>query len=114
MEAPEGLTAGTVVVDRTSQRDIGMRDLYVRIDALDEITLLYGQGVQVRLLPGTHQIKVTNRLYTRRVEFELAEGEHVRFEVANIPGSILFAPLLIIGGTGVYKVAIERANPAPG
>ncbi|MCB8932384.1 MAG: hypothetical protein M9921_04290 [Fimbriimonadaceae bacterium] len=111
MDAPEGLTAGTLVVDRTSDRDIGMRDLYVRVDELEEITLLYGEGVQVRLLPGSHQIKVTNRLYTRRAEFELLEGEHVRFEVANVPGSILFAPLLIMGGTGVYKVAIQRTDP---
>lgn len=102
------------MVDRTSDRDIGMRDLYVRIDELREITLLHGEGVQVRLLPGTHHLKVTNRLYTRRAEFELAEGEHVRFVVANVPGSILFAPLLIIGGTGVYKVAIERTSPPPG
>lgn len=111
MDAPEGLTAGTLVVDRTSDKDIGMRDLYVRIDELEEITLLYGEGVKVRLLPGTHRVKVTNRLYSRRAEFDLREGEQVRFEVANVPGSILFAPLLIIGGTGVYKVAIRRADP---
>lgn len=112
MVEQEEPTPGTLLVDRTSDSDIGLRDLYVVIDDLEEITLLYGEGVEVRLLPGSHRIQVTNRLYTRRAEFELEPGEHVRFEVANVPGSIVFAPLLIMGGTGVYKVALKRTDPA--
>ena len=100
----------SVVLRRTSPKDIKMRDLYVQVDDRREVTLLFGEWVEVRLEPGEHRLRVTNRLFTKRETFDLAEGETVRFEVANVPGSLLFAPLLIISGTGAYKVTVKKVE----
>lgn len=105
---------GSVVLLRTSLKDIKMRDLYVQVDDRREITLLFDEWVELQLDPGEHRIKITNRLFTKRAAFDLAAGETIRFEVANVPGSLLFAPLLIISGTGAYKVALRKLDETEG
>lgn len=98
----------SVVVTRTSSRDIGIRDLYVKIDDQPEVTLKNTQALRISLSVGKHRLRITNRLFSKEEEFELAPEEHVTFEVANVRAGLLFAPLMVLGGTGAYKVSLKR------
>jgi hypothetical protein len=98
----------TLTVARNAPDDIKMRDLYVSVDELPEWTLPYEATRSVELSPGEHRIKITNRLFSQSVTFSLTSGQAANFRVANIPAGALFAPLMIIGGMGGYKVRIER------
>ncbi|CAN5451765.1 hypothetical protein BH11ARM2_BH11ARM2_29540 [soil metagenome] len=99
---------GRLIVERRDASDIGMRDLYVIVDELPEETLLYGGSLELPLPPGEHRVKVTNRLFSKVETFMLGEGQTVRFSGANVGASSLLAPLMIITGTGAYKVALKR------
>jgi hypothetical protein len=99
-----------LIVDRTDQDDIGMRDLYVLVDDMEERTVLHGKSLVYDLEPGDHRIKITNRLFTKAEEFTVREGQSIRYATANVAaGGGLFAPLMMISGTGAYKVRLKRA-----
>jgi hypothetical protein len=102
------MTQPELIVSRTASDDIGIRDLYVVIDDQPEQTLLHSQAMRVPLSEGKHTIKITNRLFSKSEEFEVSPGESVTYEVANVRAGLLFAPLVVIGGTGAYKVAMRR------
>ncbi len=97
-----------VVAIRNSTRDIKMRDLYLAIDNADYVSLQFGQSVEIPLEPGDHEIRVTNRISTKKLEFHVAEGEATTFNVACIPSRGLMSLLMIITGTVPYKVSIEQ------
>ena len=100
---------GTLTIVRNSPDDIKMRDLYVSIDELPEWNLQFEDSRSIQLSSGEHRVKITNRLFSKSQTFSLAPGQTTKFRVANIPAGPLFAPLMIIGGMGGYKVRIERA-----
>ena len=100
---------GTLTVVRNSPDDIKMRDLYVSVDELPEWNLQFADTRSIQLSPGEHRVKITNRLFSKSETFTLAAGQTTSFRVANIPSGPLFAPLMVIGGMGGYKVRIERA-----
>ena len=89
-----------LVVDRTMSTDIGIRDLYLRVDDWPEETLAFGESFEAPLEPGEHRIKVTNRLYSLTETFEIAAG--------NVPGKGLLTVLMAITGSGAYRVALVR------
>jgi hypothetical protein len=95
-----------IVIERKSSKDIKMRDLYVRVDDLPEETILYGDTLELSLPPGEHQIKVTNRVGSRSLDFTLKEGETKRFVGACVSSRSLLSILMMIVGTVGYKVAL--------
>lgn len=100
---------GRLIVDRTDHDDIGIRDLYVLVDDQEERTVLHGKSLTIDLAPGEHRIKITNRLFSKAEEFTVREGQSVRYATANVAaGGGLFAPLMMISGTGAYKVRLKR------
>ncbi len=101
------MRSGKLVVSRTSPNDIGMRDLYVLVDDLEEQTLLNGQSLTLHLSPGQHTVKVTNRLFTTQAEFDLRERESVRFVASNRAVGGFFSFLFVLGGTGAYRVTLD-------
>jgi hypothetical protein len=104
---PEG-ESGRVVIARKSPRDIKMRDLYLALDDEEERTMLYGDMLELAVDPGEHRIKATNRMFSRKLEFEVGSGETVRLNVANVPSWNPFFFVMLIVGTMPYKVSIER------
>lgn len=103
-----GSTSAVVRVSRTSPRDIGFRGLEVFIDDRFVADIQFGETRDLRVLPGEHTLKVTNSLYTRRSEFTVKAGEVHHFNAANVGGR-LFNVITAIGGTGPYKVTLEKA-----
>ena len=96
---------GTLTIGRNSPDDLKMREL----DELPEWNLQFEDSRSIQLSSGEHRVKITNRLFSKSQTFSLAPGQTTKFRVANIPAGPLFAPLMIIGGMGGYKVRIERA-----
>jgi hypothetical protein len=110
MVSPSSQVAqATLTIVRNSPDDIKMRDLYVSIDDLPEWNLQFADTRSIQLSAGEHRVKITNRLFSKSESFTLVGGQSVSFRVANIPAGALFAPLMVIGGMGGYKVRIERA-----
>jgi hypothetical protein len=101
-----------LIVSRTSDKDIGIRGLFVFVDDRDEVTLDHGQQLDLELEPGPHKLRITNRLVSKELEFVLASGEQALFQAANtqIKGllGLIFAGVVVIGGTGPYTVSLER------
>jgi hypothetical protein len=100
---------GHLIISRTSDRDIKIRALDVFVDDDFLVDLAYGKSAEVELEPGPHTVKVTNRLYTRRLDVDLAVGERVTVSVANIAGP-LGALMTMAMGMGVYKVFVEEVS----
>lgn len=99
----------TLVIIRTADQDIKMRDLYIRVDDLPERTLQFGDRVSMPLAAGKHTVLGTNRLFKKLLTVELERGQTVTVQAANVPGGCLYIPLYIVSGTGGYRVTLERA-----
>jgi hypothetical protein len=97
---------GTLRVQRTSSRDIKIRDLYVAIDGGSPQNVKYGDEMEAFLSVGEHHISATNRMVTRKATFELKEGQTVSFEVINVVGGCL--AVLALFGTAGYTVELKK------
>jgi hypothetical protein len=65
-----------------------------------------GQSAIVALEPGGHRLRVGNTLFRSAVDFEVATGERLAFDVRNRRnGATDFFALL---GAGMWSIAIER------
>ena len=102
----EGLPA-TVTTTRTSQQDVGTRQLVVSIDGKKVATLMWGDSATVELSPGPHRLRVSNTLVWKTVNFTLAPGEQAYFEAVNRmgPGSVVMTMFL---GVGPLYVTLRR------
>lgn len=96
-----------VTVTRTSDKDIGHRQIIVSIDGQPFATLMFGKSATKEIAPGHHTIRAYNTLVWKTLEFDLAEGEHAQFSVVNVPGKWSF-PLVALIGAGPIYVALER------
>jgi len=72
-------------------------------------TLMFGKTVSKDIAPGHHKIKAYNTLVWKTLEFDLAEGEDVSFEVVNVPGKWSF-PLVALIGAGPIYVSLEKTS----
>lgn len=99
----------TVTLTRTSSRDIGARDLYVRLDEEPERTVLHGEETTFDVAPGEHTLRITNRLYSKSETFTLGDGETARFMGANVPAGGIFA-FIVFSMTFAYKVKLDRID----
>ncbi|CAN5690239.1 hypothetical protein BH24ACI4_BH24ACI4_08620 [soil metagenome] len=97
----------TVTITRTSEEDYQTRQVVASIDGIHAGTLLWGDSVTCELEPGPHRIRVHNTLVWKTVDFVLAPGEQVYYEVVNRRG---FGTLLltILLGVGPLYVTVRR------
>jgi len=100
-----------VTVERTSEKDVRHRQVIVSIDDQPFATLLLDKSETRPIAPGKHLLKAYNTLVWKTIEFDVAEGEHVRFQVINRPGKWTY-PLVALLGVGPIYLTIERIkNP---
>jgi ribosomal protein L3 len=102
MDAPQA----QVTVARTLERDIGIREVQVWLDEELIANLKHHQSVTRVAVPGHHTVRAHNTLVGKRIEFELAEGEHARFTTANRSGCA--TSLIFILGAGPIYLSLER------
>jgi len=100
-------TPTMVSVQRTSPKDVKIRDLLVSIDDQPDENLSFDRSIDFPVAAGDHTIRVSNRLFSKIDHFTIASGESISYSVANIPGGC-FSILLILGGAGAYRVTLDR------
>jgi hypothetical protein len=96
-----------VTVTRTSEADVKTRQMVPSIDGITLTTLMWGDSITCELEPGRHRLRVHNTLVWKTVEFALAPGEQVFFEVVNRTGFGTLAMTLLFG-IGPLYVTIRR------
>jgi hypothetical protein len=97
----------TLIVSRTSERDLKIRGIEVILDGTHLADLTFGKFVEKEIEPGPHMLKVTNLLRSKAIEFEAKPGETIQFETVGV---VLGGPWVILTmmGTVPYKVSLER------
>ncbi|MDR3691740.1 MAG: hypothetical protein P4L46_20340 [Fimbriimonas sp.] len=100
------MTDSRLVIRRDADNDIKMRGLEVFLDDEFVKDLSFGSEQSLDVSPGNHTLKVTNHLYTRRLEVEAKPGETLDIQVGNYfdgLGGIMMA----VFGFGHYKVFMK-------
>ena len=75
-----------LTISRTSPDDVQQRELFASLDRQRIAIILYGDVATVTIAAGHHELSVHNTLSRKRIEFDAAAGQHIRFAAANIPG----------------------------
>src|SRR5262245_12435976 len=89
MRSEQVATDGSVAwltVRRASAEDIKERELYVSLDGERLGILKYGDSATIPIPPGHHELRVHNTLSRKKAEFDAANGQQIRFRLANVPG----------------------------
>ena len=73
----------TVTFCRTHPSDCGHRQIFVRLDAEERVTLLYGDAITQEVEPGSHQLRIHNTLFWKTLKFAIEPGEHLECLVIN-------------------------------
>ena len=106
-----GVTASRVTISRTSQDDIKQRQIIVKLDGKRLGELMQGDEISQAVEPGPHRLQVDNTWNWKNVAFNLAPGEHARFQTVNRGGRFTW---FLVGtlGVGPMYVHIERVDQA--
>jgi hypothetical protein len=109
--APHAAPTGSawLTVRRTSSDDMQERELYVSLDGKRVAILLYRDEPTLLIEPGHHELSVHNTISRRRIEFDAAPGQHVRFEAANLRGKGFFY-LAFLVGAALMKTRLDRLD----
>src|SRR5688572_7937274 len=96
-----------LTIRRDSPDDVQQRELYASVDGKRVAIILFGDVATVAIPPGHHELRVHNTLSRRRVEFDAAPGQHIRFSAANVPGKG-FAYWAFFVGAALMWTTLER------
>lgn len=113
-----------IVVSRTSDNDIKIREIEMRLDGKFVRLLRYGHAYDFNLEPGKHRLTATNRLFSRTIEFTVEPGDTAWFMATGIPlegawhiltllGTIPFAIGLALLPNFDMPRSISPARPSP-
>ena len=96
-----------LTVTRSSEDDVGQRQIVLTLDGQPLATLLFGQSLTREIPAGSHRLRAHNTLVWKTLEFDAAPDEHVRFSTVNRAG---FGSMALVGllGVGPLYVTLER------
>ena len=94
---------------RTSADDMQERELYASVDGKRIAILVYGDEATVFIAPGHHELRVHNTISRKKAEFDVAPGQHVRFETSNVRGRG-FAYWAFFLGAALMRTRLDREN----
>jgi hypothetical protein len=98
-----------VTVARTDQKDIQIRQVYVRLDRGKSVALLYGESFTIEIQPGRHRLDVHNTLFWKRVTFHVEPGEHLEFTLINRGGRFTYPLIMLMGVAPLYLTVKQRS-----
>lgn len=98
-----------VTVSRNHERDVGQRQVIVRIDGRPRVNLLFGESFTQEIAPGTHRLRAHNTLVWKNVDFQVEPGEHIEFIVINRSGTFGLGFLALLGVAPLF-LTIERRS----
>lgn len=99
----------TLTVTRSDPRDAQERQVYVKLDGEQIAYLMYGDAATREIPHGRHVLGVNNTLFWKKVEFDAAPADDVRFSIVNYRGQS-FASLIGIIGVAPLFLKIERVD----
>jgi hypothetical protein len=98
-----------VTVTRTDQKDIQIRQVYVRLDGGRRVALLYGESFTLEVQPGRHRLDVHNTLFWKHVTFHVEAGEHLEFMLINRGGRFTYPLVALLGVAPLYLTVKQRS-----
>lgn len=81
VDVPQG--PSMLTVRRTGKDDVQDRQVYLTLDGEEWATIFYGKEISREIAPGRHTLKANNTLVRKTVVFDVAPGEHVRYQCIN-------------------------------
>ena len=96
-----------VTVSRTAPDDVQQRQIIVKLDGKRLGELMSGDEMTRVVEPGKHRLNVDNTWNWKNIDFNVAPGEHIRFQTVNRGGRFTW---FLVGtlGVGPMYVHIER------
>ena len=96
-----------ITVNRTSDSDVGFREVFVSVDGDQVGMLAHGETITHELPAGPHRIRAHNTLFWKTHDVVLQPGEHARFTAINRAGWATFGFLMFLGAAPLY-LTFER------
>jgi hypothetical protein len=103
----------TLTIRRTSNEDVGYREIFILLDGQSLGYLAHGDEMTREIQPGRHTIKAHNTLFAKTLEFVLGAGDHASFMAINKEGRgtySIWAFLLGFLGAGPLYLTFERVS----
>ena len=90
-------------------KDIGQRQVFVRLDDRPRLALAYGDTFTADVEPGRHHVRAHNTLFWKNVTFTIEPGEHLEFIFIN-HGSWWTAGVVgFLGSAPLFLKVIKRS-----
>jgi hypothetical protein len=96
-----------VTVSRSSPEDAQQRQVIVKLDGEWIADLVHGRKISKVVTPGRHRLQVDNTWQKKKVEFDVAPGEEVKFQTINRNGKLTWF-LVSTLGVGPMYISLER------
>jgi len=99
--------ASRLTVTRNSPADVQQRQVIVKLDGERFAVLLYDESATQEIEPGDHQLRFDNTWIKKTIEFHIADGEQVTYNVINRAGRLTWWMVAALGAGPMY-LTIER------
>lgn len=109
MDTPDAQPEARITVVRQSTADMGDREIFVSLDGAEMAILRHGASVTKTVAPGPHLLRAHNTLFWKKVELNLAPGEHARFIAVNKAGWGTYGIASVLGAGPIY-LTFERQD----
>ena len=97
----------TITIRRSSPRDVGQRQIIVKLDGVSVGELFYGDTISVPVTAGHHRLRVDNTWNWKTVELDVAAGDHLKFQTVSRAGRFTWFLVNMLGAGPIY-VSIKR------
>ena len=98
-----------ITVARTSAEDVQLRQIVVKLDGERVGELMYGETMTIPVKAGQHRLILDNTWNRKKLELDVSEGEHVKFQAVNRPGLFTWFLVGTLGAGPIY-VSVERED----
>jgi hypothetical protein len=98
-----------VTFSRTHARDVGVRQVFVRLDDGPQVALRYGQSLTETVEPGAHRLRVHNTFMWRTLQFTVETGEHLEFLIINYCGPVWQGIAAVLGAAPIFLKVHRRS-----
>ena len=101
--------SATVTISRAHPKDVAQRQVIVRLDDGERITMVFGDEFTQELVPGRHKLFVHNTLFWRTIHFPIEPGEHLEFIVINRDRWWTAGMVGVLGSAPLFLQVVKRS-----
>lgn len=99
----------TVTISRAHPRDVGQRQVIVRLDDGERVQMVFGDEFTIELQPGRHKLFVHNTLFWKTLHFSIEPGEHLEFIVINSARWWTAGIVGLLGSAPLFLQVVQRS-----